>query len=114
MSSFFSADIGVSQGLAFFIVPIFHIFEKRIKNLNILISFLSFVDDDLFISQEKSFVNTNANSFCSYNIMTSLLDQFGLKVKYRKTKIFYFSRLYSIFNPPALSLSQLGWTYSLF
>jgi len=50
MSSFFSADIGVSQGLAFFIVPIFHIFEKRIKNLNILISFLSFVDDGLFIS----------------------------------------------------------------
>jgi len=65
---FFSVDVDVGQGLALspilsvlFIAPIFHIFEKRIKNLKIPFSFLSFVDDGLFISQEKSFANTNAN-----------------------------------------------------
>ena len=114
-SSFFSADIGVGQELAlspilsaFFIAPIFHIFRKRIKNLNISISFLSFIDDELFISQEKFFVNTNANLFCSYNIMSLLLDQFGLVVKYEKTENFHFSRLHSIFNPLVLDLSQIG------
>jgi len=79
---FFSVDVGVGQGMALspilsalFIAPIFHIFEKRIKNLNISVFFLSFVDDELFISQEKSFTNTNTNLFCSYNIMFLLLDQ---------------------------------------
>jgi len=45
--SFFSMDISVGQGLAlypilsaFFIALIFHIFEKRIKNLNISVSFI--------------------------------------------------------------------------
>jgi len=79
--SFFSENIGVGQGLALssilsalFIAPILHIFEKRIKNLNIPVSFLSFIDNGLFISQEKLFINTNTNLFCSYNIMSSLLD----------------------------------------
>ena len=113
--SFFSADIGVGQGSALssilstlFIALIFYVFEKRIKNLNIPISFVLFVDDRLFISQEKSFTNTNANLFCSYNVMFSLLDQFGLVVEHRKTEIFHFSRSYDIFNPPALDLSQIS------
>ena len=92
----------------FFIALIFHIFEKRIKNLNIPIFFLLFVDNGLFISQEKSFVNTNTNIFCSYNIMTLLLNQFGLIVEHGKTEIFHFSRVYRAFNSPALDLSQLG------
>jgi len=115
--SFFSANIGVGQGSAFspilsalFITPIFHIFEKRIKNLNIPVSFLSFVDNGLFISQEKLFINTNTNLFCSYNIMSSLLDQFGLVVEHGKTEIFHFSisYAYSIFNPPVLDLNQIS------
>jgi len=79
--SLFSADVGDSQGSVLspilsvlFIALIFHIFEKRIKNLNILASFLSFVYDELFISQEKSFIKTNANLFCCYNIMLLLLN----------------------------------------
>jgi len=38
-----------------YLSPIFHIFEKKTKNLKITVSFLSFIDDGLFISQEKSF-----------------------------------------------------------
>jgi len=113
-SSFFSVDVGIAQGLAlsiilstFFIILIFYIFEKRIKNLKISISFLLFVNDRLFISQERSFDNTNANLFYSYNIISSLLEQFGLIVKYRKTENFHFSRLYRIFNILPLNLSQI-------
>ena len=105
-------DVSVSQGLvlspilsALFIALIFHIFEKRIKNLNIPVYFL---DDGLFISQEKSFTNTNANLFCSYNIMSLLPDQFGLVVEHGKTEIFHLSRLYGTFNSLALYLSQIS------
>jgi len=40
-----------------YITPIFHIFEKRTQNLLSLISVstLLFIDDGLFISQEKNF-----------------------------------------------------------
>jgi len=45
---FFSVDVGVGQGLvlspilsALFIALIFHIFKKRIKNLNISVSFIA-------------------------------------------------------------------------
>jgi len=54
---------------ALYILPIFHIFEKRAENLKIPVSFLFFVDNGLFISQEKSFEKTNANLFCSYNYL---------------------------------------------
>jgi len=40
-------------------MPIFHIFDKRTKNLlsPISVSTLSFIDDGLFISQEKATKN---------------------------------------------------------
>ena len=108
-------NVGVGQGSAlslifsaFYISPIFYIFGKRSKNLNISISFLSFIDNRLLISQEKSFEKTNTYLFCSYNIILSLLDQFGLIVKYRKSQVFYFSRSYKPFNPSSLNLSLLG------
>ena len=111
----FSADVGDGQGSALspilsflFIALIFHIFEKRIKNLNILASFLSFVYNELFISQEKSFIKTNVNLFFCYNIMSLLLNQFGLVVKHGKTEIFHFSRSHRTFNLLALDLSQIG------
>jgi len=87
-------DVGVGQGSALssilsvlFISPIFHIFKKRVKNLEISISFLLFVDG-LFISQEKSLDKTNANLFYRYNIIPFILEQFGLVVEYGKTKVF--------------------------
>jgi len=65
------------------------------------------VDDGLFISQEKSFEKSNTFLFCSYNIIFSLFDQFGLIVKYEKSEIFYFSRLIKNFKLFSLDLTSL-------
>ena len=89
VSPLFNINIGVRQDSALspilstlYISPIFHIFNKRAKNSSIFISFLSFVDNGLFISQEKFFVKTNALLFCSYNIISSLFSQFRLIIKH--------------------------------
>jgi len=52
-----------------YISPIFHIFKKRIKNLKIPIFILSFVNDGLFILQDKSLIVSNTKIFCSYNVI---------------------------------------------
>jgi len=93
---------------ALYLSPIFHIFEKCLKNLNIPISVLSFVNDRLFISQSKLLFISNMNLFCSYNIISSLLTRFGLVMEHGKTEIFYFSRSHGAFNPPLLDLTSLG------
>jgi len=53
-SPLFNVDIGVGQGLALFpilsalyLAPVFHIFEKQLKNLKNVVSILSFVDNGL-------------------------------------------------------------------
>ena len=79
-----------------------------LKNIKIPVSIISFVDDGLFISQDKVFDVSNSWLFCSYNIMTNLLDKFGLIVEHSKTEVFHFSRLHGPFNPPPLNLSPLG------
>jgi len=99
--SFFKASISLEQSSALFpilsviyITLIFYIFEKRAKSLllSIPISTLSFVDDGLLISQEKSYEKLNANLFCGYNIISSLFNQFSLVIEHNKSEIFYFSR----------------------
>jgi len=75
-----------------------------LKNLKIPIFFLSFVNNGLLISQEKSFKKTNSFLFCNYNIISSLLDRFGLAIKHGKTEVFYFFRSQEDFNPPLLDL----------
>ena len=59
-SSFFNVDVDIEQGSVLspilsvlYLSPIFHIFQKQTKNLNILVSLLSFVDDGLIISQKN-------------------------------------------------------------
>ena len=76
--------------------------------LNIAVFFLSFIDDGLFISQVKLLEKTNSFLFCSYNVISSFLDQFGLVIKYGKTEAFHFSRSQGTFNPPPLDLLTLG------
>jgi len=84
--------------------------KKKSKNLipNISVLFLSFIDDGLFILQKKTCEKSNTLLFCSYNIITSLFDQFGLIIEHGKSKVLYFSRLTRNFNPSSLDLSLLG------
>ena len=65
------------------------------------------MDNGLFIVQNKFIFVLNVNLYYSYNVISSLLTRFGLVVEYSKTEVFYFSRLYGIFNPPPLDLTAL-------
>ena len=49
----------------------------------------------------------NSQLFCSYNILSKLLDKFGLIVEHSKTDIFHFNRSHGVFNPPPLDLSAI-------
>ena len=107
--------MGVGQGSALspilstlYLSPLFYIIEKRFKNLNLPIFTLSFVDNDLFIVQNKSISISNSHLFCSYNILSKLLGSFGLIIEHSKTEIFHFNRSHGPFNPPPLNLSPLG------
>jgi len=110
----FEVNVGVGQESALspilstlYLSPLIYIIEKRFKNLKLPISILSFVDDGLFIVQNKSFSISNSHLFYSYNILSNLLDSFGLIIKHSKTEIFHFNRSHSPFNPPPLDLSPL-------
>ena len=114
-SPLFEVNVGVVQGSALspilsalYLSPLFYIFEKHANNLKIPIFFLSFVDDGLLVSQEKSFEKTNSFLFYSYNIISFLLDQFDLVIKHGKTKVFHFSQTYGLFSPPILDISSIG------
>ena len=108
-------NVGVGQRSALFLIlsalylsSFLYILEKRLKNLKIPISIIYFVDDGLLISQDKSLDVLISCLFCSYNVVTNLLDKFGLVVEYLKTNVFHFSRSHGLFNPPPLDLSPLG------
>jgi len=115
MSLVFNVNVGVGQSSALspilsalYLSPFIYILEKRLKNLKIPISIISFVNNGLFISQSKSFDILNSCLYCSYNILTNLLEKFSLVVEHSKTEIFHFNRSHGTFNPPPLDLSLLG------
>ena len=66
------------------------------------------MDDGLIIAQNKFIDISNAHLFCSYNVLSKLLIDFGLVIEYGKTEVFHFNRLHRIFNPPPLDLSLLS------
>ena len=114
-SPIFKVNVGVGQGSALspilsalYLSLFLYILEKRLKNLKIPISFIFFVDDGLIIAQNKSIVTSNSQLFCGYNILSKLLDKFGLIVEHSKTDIFHFNRSHGVFNPPLLDLSSIG------
>jgi len=81
--SFFNVNVGMGQGLALspilsalYLSLVFHIFEKILKNLKISVYFISFIDDSLLISQNKSFNISKTNLFCSYCIISLFLEHF--------------------------------------
>ena len=111
----FEVNIGVGQGSALspilsslYLTLFLYILEKCLKNLKIPISVLSFVDDGLIIAQNKSFDSSIAQLFCSYNVLSKLLDSFGLVIEHSKTEVFHFNRSQGPFNPPLLNLSPIG------
>ena len=114
-SSIFNINVRVGQGSALssilstlYLFLFLYILEEHLKILKIPISIISFVDNGLFISQDKSFDIPNSCLFCSYNVMTNLLDKFSFVVEHSKTEVFHFSRPHSPFNPPPLDLLPLG------
>ena len=90
---------------AWYFFLLLHIFENWLKNLKISVFTLLFINNGLFISQNNSLTISNLNLFYSYHIMTSLLEKFGLIIKYEKTKVFHFSRLHSSFDFLPLDLT---------
>jgi len=111
----FEVNVGVGQESALspilsalYLFSFLYILENHLKNYNIPVSIISFVDDGLFISQDKSLISSNSHLFCSYNVMTKLLDKFGLIVEHSKTEVFHFNRLHDIFALPPLDLSSIG------
>jgi len=114
-SPIFNVNVRVGQGSALspilsalYLSLFIYILENYLKNLKIPISIISFVDDDLFISKNKSINISNSHLFCSYNVLTKLLKKFGLIVEYSKTEIFHFNRSQGVFNSPPLDLTLLG------
>jgi len=111
----FEVNVRVGQGSALspilsalYLSPFLYILKKHLKNLKIPISTLLFVDDGLIITQNKSLNTSNSHLFCSYNVLSKLLDSFGLVIEHMKTEIFYFNRSHGIFNPPLLDLTPIG------
>ena len=114
-SSTFKINIRVGQGSAlspilsaFYLSLFIYILENQLKNLKIPTLFISFVDDGLFISQSNSIDISISCLYCSYNVLTNLLEKFGLVVEHSKTEILHFNRSHGVFNPPPLDLSSLG------
>jgi len=114
-SSIFDVNVGVGQGSALspilsalYLFSLLYILENHLKNLNIPVSIISFVDDGLFISQNKLLDISNSRLFCSYNVMTKLLEKIGLIVEHSKTEVFHFNRSHGSFNPPPLDLLPIG------
>jgi len=114
-SHFVDINIRVGQDLALspillalYLAPFLHILEKHLKNLNLQVSLLSFINDGLLIPQSKSFEISNSCLYCSYNVALNLLTKFSLLVEHSKTKVSHFSRLQGGFSPPPLDLSPLG------
>ena len=106
--STFNTNVGVGQGSALYLSLFIYILENQLKNLKIPTSFISFVDNGLFISQSNLIDISNSCLYCSYDVLTNLLEKFGLVVEHSKTEIFHFNRSHGVFNPPPLDLSPLG------
>jgi len=96
----FATSIGVSQGSALspilsviYLAPIIKTFKKRIKNLKkeIHTDILSFVDNGLLISQEKSYELSSAFLLSSYNMISKIFSETGLVLEHNKSEVFHFT-----------------------
>ena len=111
----YEVNVRVGQGSALspilsalYLSPLLYILEKCFKILNIPFSLIFFVNDGLFISQNKSIDISNSQLICSYNVLLGLLKKFGLSIEHSKTETFHFDRSHRTFNLPPLNLLPLG------
>jgi len=114
ISPSFNINVGVGQDSALspilsalYLSPVFHSLEKYLKILKISISMISFIDNGLFVSQNKSISYSNTNFFCNYNVISFFLLKYGLIIEHGKTDVFHFSRSHGAFNHPPLNLSSI-------
>ena len=70
-------------------------------------SILSFVDNDILISQEKTYNIILPELYSSYRVVIDLMVIFGLVIEHDKSEIFYFSRTHNDSNPE-LDLLAIG------
>jgi len=101
--------VGVGQGSALspilsaiYLAPIIKTFKKRKENLKekIQTDILSFIDNGLLISQEKSYELSFAFLLSSYNMISKILADSGLVIKHSKSEVFHFTRARNPPNPP--------------
>ena len=111
----YKVNVGIGQEsalspilLALYLLPFLYILENHLKNLNIPVSLISFMDNGLIISQNNLIDISNSQLFCSYNILSELLVKFGFNIEYSKTETFHFNRSHGTFNLPPLDLSSIG------
>jgi len=107
-SPMYKVNVGVGQRSAFYLSPFLYILENHLKILNIPVLLISFVDDGLIITQNRSIDILNSHLFCSYNVLSNLLVKFGLTIEHSKTEVFHFNRSHGSFNLPPLDLSPIG------
>ena len=77
-----------------YLSPFLKIFQKRLKKSKgkIPTDILSFVDNGLLISQEKSFELSSVYLTCSYNIISNVFREVGLTLEHSKTEVFHFTQ----------------------
>jgi len=112
----FATSVEVGQGSALspilsaiYLAPIIKTFKKRIKNLKekIHIDILSFVDNGLLISQEKSYELSSTFLLSSYNMISKIFSDAGLVMEHNKSEVFYFIQACNLLNPP-INLTLVG------
>ena len=92
---------------ALYIALLICIFELRAQALNLDTCILSFVDDGLLISQEKTYNKTLSELYSSYRVVTNLMVMFSLVIEHDESEIFHFSRMHNDLNLK-LNLSAIG------
>ena len=94
-----------------FLSLIYHLFFSYIQKKNkkpfysyFYFSSFLFINNVLFVSQERSYEKLIAILYSSYNIISSLFNQFGLVIGHNKLEVFYFSKTTEKTNHSLLDL----------